>query len=704
LAYARLESNHLVLGNQYLERRVVTHAGEPCVTTAFVNKTSGRDYARGGTAEFTLTANDRRMTAQDFTFARLEIREGDPVEAVVWLDGDELVVELHYQVYAAYPVLRKWLVARNRGAETITLANLDWENVNLLVDLPANAEVWADYITRREKAVAVTMDDCALLVNDTVRHEGLIVATEAPGPLKRLEVYARPERIAIGYNRDDETIFECILAPGEEFRTHAGFLLPFANSIPQDVIDGDYARFIAERLIACDVAQVPTITVNSWEPHGANINREVLLKEIEGAAEMGVDAYQVDDGWFDLKGDWNDDPAKFPNGLEEIADYVRARGMRFGLWMAVATVNQASRVCREHPEWIMRDPHGEPNHHGPRENITMCLDCGFYDFILAKIDSIIARYEVELLKLDLSAVRNLYAPGVHTSCYAANHTHRSPRESNLRILERLFDLLRALKARHPRCLLDVTYELYGVMDGADLALTQIADQDWFTNITSPSEVSLRREIYQRGRVTRPWTLNFGGARLDHPNAPRYGLFSALTAHGLFWGNLSALAAETRAYYRRWFEWAKAERTYSDFYRYYLVSDVFPPPDGLSSRDYRHAIPTPRYGIVPRGVHPPAFEPLSEYGGEAWDGVARLNPRGEGPIFIFRPANSREEKFQLRVPWVEGESLYRVTDVTEAREVCTCRGAELIEPGLELTLAQPSSAKVIVLRCVMKEYS
>lgn len=38
----------------------------------------------------------------------------------------------------------------------------------------------------------------------------------------------------------------------------------------------------------------------------------------------------------------------------------------------------------------------------------MCLDSGYYDFILDKIDSVVAHYGVELLKLDLSVVRNLY--------------------------------------------------------------------------------------------------------------------------------------------------------------------------------------------------------------------------------------------------------------------------------------------------------
>ncbi|HEY6040824.1 MAG TPA: hypothetical protein VIX58_01735, partial [Anaerolineae bacterium] len=251
--------------------------------------------------------------------------------------------------------------------------------------------------------------------------------------------------------------------------------------------------------------------------------------------------------------------------------------------------------------------------------------------------------------------------------------------------------------RHPDCLIDVSYELYGVMDGTDLALTRVADQNWFTNIAIPNEVNLRREIYQRGRVTRPWTLNFGGTLLDHPDATRYGFISTLASHALFWGDLAQLDDATCAYYKKWFEWIKTQRAYSDFYRYYQVSDVFPVPDGLSSRDFRHAVPTSRYGIAPWGIHPPAFAPESRPAGEWWDGVARLDPHGEGPIFIFRPANSRDERFQLRIPWVEREARYFVQDASEERELGVFDGADLVERGLEVEISEAPGARVIVLR-------
>ncbi|HEX9075576.1 MAG TPA: glycoside hydrolase family 36 protein [Anaerolineae bacterium] len=693
------QNDMLVMRNQWLERAFRARVGEPFRTTTFVNRQSGRDYSRTSSREFTFAVNGQMMVTDDFVLRRVEIRQGDPVEAIAFLQAGALSVDIHLQVYRKHPVLRKWLTIWNRGAEALSITELDWEAIPLMVDTLATAEVWADYFSRREKSIVVNMDDCAFLIHDPEHAEGFILATEAPGPLKRLEAYVQGPLVAAGYNRSDETIFERILDPGEEFASAASFILPFANAIPQDIVDHAYASFVAEHLTVCDVARVPTVTVNTWVPHLLDIHRDLLLEQIDIAADLGVDAYQVDAGWYDRMGDWNADPQKFPHGLEEIANHVRAHGMRFGLWMAVATVDEASQVYREHPEWIARDRRGEPNHHPAPGTATMCLDSPYFDFILDRMDGIVRRYGVELLKLDLSAVRNLYAPGRYPGCFAKNHHHRSPNESHLRILERLFDLITSLKRAHPSCLVDLSYELYGVMDGTDLALTKVADQNWFTNLTSPNEGNFRREVYQRGRVTRPWTLNFGGAVLDAPSAPRYGLFSTFTSHALFWGDLANLDAETRAYYRRWFHWAQEERARGDFYRHYQVSDIFPVPDGLSSRDYRHAIPTARYGVVPLGIHPPAFDPAQEHPGEFWDGVARLNERGEGPIFLFRPAACSGAFFQLRIPWVDRSTSYAVEDVTASRLVGTFRGEELAERGIEIHIPDSSAAQVVVLRRV-----
>ncbi|HLB47058.1 MAG TPA: hypothetical protein VJL59_08520 [Anaerolineales bacterium] len=91
--------------------------------------------------------------------------------------------------------------------------------------------------------------------------------------------------------------------------------------------------------------------------------------------------------------------------------------------------------------------------------------------------------------------------------------------------------------------------------------------------------------------------------------------------------------------------------------------------------------------------------MGERPGEFWDGVARLNARGEGPVFLFRPAGSRHPQFQLRLPWTLPGARYTLRDETDSRDRGEFGGDELAENGITITLPQPATAKVFVLTLV-----
>ena len=48
---------------------------------------------------------------------------------------------------------------------------------------------------------------------------------------------------------------------------------------------------------------------------------ETLAKRmIDDSAELGLEMFHIDAGWFRGVGDWYPDPKKFPHGLASIAD------------------------------------------------------------------------------------------------------------------------------------------------------------------------------------------------------------------------------------------------------------------------------------------------------------------------------------------------------------------------------------------------
>ena len=126
--------------------------------------------------------------------------------------------------------------------------------------------------------------------------------------------------------------------------------------------------------------KLPRTMSNTWgDRHGnSRVCREFVLKEIEAAKEIGVDIVQIDDGWqmgqtYDpsilneqgrrtFRGDfWEVDPNRFPGGMTEITDAVRAAGLKLGLWFAPDSENNYALLERDiavlkraYEEWGVR--------------------------------------------------------------------------------------------------------------------------------------------------------------------------------------------------------------------------------------------------------------------------------------------------------------------------------------------------------------
>ena len=85
----------------------------------------------------------------------------------------------------------------------------------------------------------------------------------------------------------------------------------------------------------------PPLGWNSWNVFHENIN-EKQIQEIadamvsSGLKDAGYIYLNLDDNWMDTKRDANGDlqnnPKTFPSGMKAIADYVHAKGLKFGLY------------------------------------------------------------------------------------------------------------------------------------------------------------------------------------------------------------------------------------------------------------------------------------------------------------------------------------------------------------------------------------
>ena len=96
------------------------------------------------------------------------------------------------------------------------------------------------------------------------------------------------------------------------------------------------------------------VHLNSWEACYFDHDEERIVALAEAAAEIGVERFILDDGWFRGRnnddaglGDWTADPVKYPHGLKPLAERVCALGMEFGLWVEPEMVNPDSELAEK---------------------------------------------------------------------------------------------------------------------------------------------------------------------------------------------------------------------------------------------------------------------------------------------------------------------------------------------------------------------
>jgi len=102
---------------------------------------------------------------------------------------------------------------------------------------------------------------------------------------------------------------------------------------------------------------------------GASITTNMMVDATEENQKQYVDAYLargfrpdfwwMDAGWYPCNGDWTHtgtwepDPARFPNGLRPVTDYLHERGIRSILWFEPERVRRGTWLATEHPEWVI---------------------------------------------------------------------------------------------------------------------------------------------------------------------------------------------------------------------------------------------------------------------------------------------------------------------------------------------------------------
>ncbi|WBB70159.1 alpha-galactosidase [Micromonospora sp. WMMD812] len=184
------------------------------------------------------------------------------------------------------------------------------------------------------------------------------------------------------------------------------------------------------------------VTLNVWEAVYFDHDLDRLTRLADRAAEVGVERFVLDDGWFRGRrhdraglGDWWVDEAVWPDGMHPLIDHVRKHGMQFGLWVEPEMVNADSDLFRAHPDWLLQVPGRLP----PEWRNQQVLDLAHpdaYAHVLDRLDALLNEHDgIAYLKWDhnrdLTEAGHHGRPGVHAQTAA------------------VYRLLDELRRRHP---------------------------------------------------------------------------------------------------------------------------------------------------------------------------------------------------------------------------------------------------------------
>jgi alpha-galactosidase len=300
----------------------------------------------------------------------------------------------------------------------------------------------------------------------------------------------RLEQVPLGKQTPTRTIIgggelllpgEVILGPGEAYTS------PWVYVGASDHgLDGLAERFHGYVRSGPAHPRTPRpVTLNVWEAVYFEHDLGRLKKLADRAAQVGVERYVLDDGWFSARrdaraglGDWTVSTDVWPDGLAPLADYVHALGMQFGLWFEPEMINANSQLFKAHPDWILATGGRIP----PEERSQQVLDLaqpGAYRHVLEQVSKVLSSCPIEYVKWDhnrdfIDAGSGIVngRPGAHAQTLA------------------FYRLLDELRSRHPR----IEWESCASGGGrVDLAVLDRVERVW----TSDQNDALARQAIQR---------------------------------------------------------------------------------------------------------------------------------------------------------------------------------------------------------------
>ena len=470
--------------------------------------------------------------------------------------------------------------------------------------------------------------------------------------------------------------FRTRLKPHDSFDTPTVFIGAYS-----DGLDGlgnvlrPWVRNVLGNPRAWRDPKYPLLVNNSWGS-GMQVDETLAGRMIRDSAELGLEMFHVDAGWFRGVGDWYPDPKKFPHGLAAVADDAHRHGLRFGIWVdwTQAGLDTQPGALNIHDpkvrDWTVSDL---PPDWKPQPFKGQTIDIGVPDaqaYAQRELNRLVDDYRLDMLEHD----GYLVAQG----CVRRDHPHAPPDSLHISIapdsgnhivessnstdvsyhaVKAYYAIYSKLRRDHPNLLLEICND-----GGRMVDFGSAAHGDYFSITDTYDPLSNRRAFYDASHVLPPAMLE---AYVEKWPTPQIENFRYMLRSGMM-GWLTIML-DTTAWNEEEHAAAKLEiKLYKEQLRP-LIRDAA------------------LYHIAPRpdGLH--------------WDGIEYFDSKREkGVVYAFRGSNPGDDNYVFRVKGVAPAKTYRLHFQDGSAPDRSMTGRELLDSGVALHLPIPKSSELVFI--------
>jgi alpha-galactosidase len=513
------------------------------------------------------------------------------------------------------------------------------------------------------------------LVEETGAEDGWYVGIEFSGRTElRLQRDGDSLKGVVGLNPGLGP-FRTRLAPGKSFDTPTVFL-----GASQGGPDGTgnvlrrWVRAVLGNPQTWQNPNYPLLVNNSWGG-GMKVNEEIAQAMIRDAADLGLEMFHVDAGWFRGVGDWYPNPTKFPHGLASVADYAHHHGLKFGLWVdwtqAAFDIEPGALNARDPKvrDWMVTDL---PPDWRPEDFKGQTIDLGVPEakqWTQREVDRIVTDYHLDMLEHD----GYLVAQG----CDRADHPHAPPDNWN-------------------KCI----YKAWG---------SYWVDSSNSTDV-SYHAVRAYYDIYSKLRKDHPGLIfevcDDGGRMVDFGSAAHADYFSItdtydpLSNRRAFYDASHVLpSAMLESYVEKWPALRRENFLY--MLRSGMMGWLTIMMDTTSWTAEQHAIAKEEFDLYKNQLRPlirnaDLYHISSRPDGVQWDGIEYFDPKTrQGVVYAFRGSTKSESTHRFVLKGLQSEAKYQLHFHDHSSPDHTVSGRELLTTGLNMSLPDPQNSDLVL---------